>query len=84
MCSRCGRCAGGACMSPEAQKIVRNCWEYWNCGEDKHKNCKAAKYDMGRYCWLLTGEDMSPVVRRNFKHCWECAWFIKLRDEIYE
>ena len=64
-------------------KRPENCWEFWNCSRDTRESCMAYQADSGKECWMIVGSistktKFCPKIDRDFKHCWECPWFLKM------
>ena len=61
-------------MSPD------NCWEYWDCTKDVRDVCPAYTLDSGMDCFDLA-KDFCPKLEKEFKHCWECPWYKKIKSD---
>jgi hypothetical protein len=59
----------------------QNCWEFWNCPDEKKQTCDAYLTNSGKECFNFT-KDFTPHVEKEFKKCWECPWYKKIKAEI--
>lgn len=63
---------------------IKNCWEHWKCNKTTREKCNVCRCKMGSYCWLLAGNNMTPRTEREFTSCWECSWFKKNLERLYD
>jgi len=61
----------------EVNKESENCWDFWDCPENKRNDCLVYKKGLGRACWYVPSYARAKV-KRDFKHCWECSWYSKI------
>ena len=61
----------------EVNKESENCWDFWDCSENKRNNCLVYKKSLGRSCWYVPSY-ARPSCEGDFKHCWECPWYKKV------
>lgn len=58
---------------------AEECWDFWECPDEYKKKCPAYIHKMGDECWLIVGsftkKSQCPLLKKEFKSCYECAWF---------
>lgn len=57
-----------------------NCWDFWDCPKEVRDECPAYKTNSGRDCYDLAAE-FCPRLNTEFKFCWECTWYKKIKPE---
>lgn len=65
---------------PGKQKIIGNCWDFWQCDEKTRNDCPAFKTDSGQECWLVASS-YCPHAKKEFENCTQCPWFDKLNPQ---
>ena len=55
-----------------------SCWKFFNCPEETRNECPAYTTNSGEECFYLA-KDFCPKVKEDFKHCWECPWYKKVK-----
>ncbi len=58
----------------------QNCWEFWNCSQEIRVKCPAYVTHSGKECYNLA-ECFCAKVKKDFKHCWECPWYLKINPK---
>ena len=58
-----------------------NCWEFWDCQVGMRNECPAYTLKAGKDCFNLA-TDFCPRLKVEFKHCWECPWYKKVKQDL--
>ncbi len=69
-----------------SKKEPQNCWEFWNCNIRVRKKCPAYINNLGKDCWMIAGsitkDPACPKLKHQFRNCWQCDWFKKLKPDF--
>jgi hypothetical protein len=53
---------------------ARDCWDFWQCGEEQKEECRVYRKKLGRTCWYVPLAFRAETAR-DFNSCWECSWY---------
>lgn len=67
------------CTVHKKKADPQNCWDFWECPLDVRHKCPAFTLNAGDDCHNVA-KDFCPRTKREFKNCWECPWYQKIKS----